>query len=128
VTRGLNKVLLIGTLGRDPELRYTPTGDAVAMFSLGADRSWVTPQGEPREATEWFNVVAWHGLAELCHRDLHQGARVYVEGHLQNRSWEDDSGTRHFRTEVVASEMILLARADDGAGGAEDTGSDLFEE
>lgn len=106
--RGLNKVLLIGNLGRDPEMRYTPSGKPVTSFSLASSRSWIASDGERREETEWFNVVAWGNLAEICNQHLSKGQQVYVEGRLQTRSWEDNNGQRHFRTEVVANEMIIL--------------------
>lgn len=106
--RGLNKVMLIGNLGRDPEMRYTPSGKPVTSFSLASSRSWIASDGERREETEWFNVVAWGNLAEICNQHLSKGQQVYVEGRLQTRSWEDNNGQRHFRTEVVANEMIIL--------------------
>lgn len=106
--RGLNKVMLIGNLGRDPEMRYTPSGKPVTSFSLASSRSWVSSDGERREETEWFNIVAWGNLAEICNQHLSRGQQVYVEGRLQTRSWEDNNGQRHFRTEVVANEMIIL--------------------
>ena len=106
--RGLNKVMIIGYLGRDPELRYTPSGRPVASFSVATSRSWTSSDGDRREETEWFNVVAWGNLAEICKTHLAKGQQVYVEGRLQTRGWEDDHGTRHFRTELVANEMILL--------------------
>jgi len=106
--RGLNKVMLIGNLVRDPELRYTPSGKPVTSFSLAANRNWVSANGERHDETEWFNVVAWGNLAEICNQHLSKGQKVYVEGRLQTRSWEDENGQKHFRTEVVASEMIIL--------------------
>ncbi|MEW6577560.1 MAG: single-stranded DNA-binding protein [Chloroflexota bacterium] len=106
--RGLNKVMIIGILGRDPELRYTPSGRPVASFSVATNRTWTSSDGDRREETEWFNVVAWGNLAEICKTHLAKGQQVYVEGRLQTRGWEDDHGTRHFRTELVANEMILL--------------------
>ena len=106
--RGLNKVMIIGNLGRDPEMRYTPSGKPVTSFSLASSRSWVSSDGERREETEWFNVVAWGNLAEICNQHLNKGQQVYIEGRLQTRSWEDDNGQRHFRTEVVANEMVIL--------------------
>lgn len=112
MSRGLNKVMVIGNMGRDPEMRYTPSGKPVTSFSLASSRSWVTPNGERREETEWFNVVAWGGLAEICNQKLFKSQQVYVEGRLQTRSWEDDNGQRHFRTEVVASDMIILGPRD----------------
>lgn len=104
--------MVIGNMGRDPEMRYTPSGKPVTSFSLASSRSWVTPDGERREETEWFNVVAWGSLAEICNQKLSKSQQVYVEGRLQTRSWEDDNGHRHFRTEVVASDMIILGPRD----------------
>lgn len=112
MTRGLNKVMIIGNIGRDPELRYTPSGKPVTSFSLASSRSWIAPDGERREETEWFNVVAWGNLAEICNQKLAKSQQVYVEGRLQTRSWEDDRGQRHFRTEIVANEMIILGPRD----------------
>jgi len=112
MTRGLNKVMVIGNMGRDPELRYTPSGKPVTSFSLASSRSWIAPDGERREETEWFNVVAWGNLAEICNQKLSKSQQVYVEGRLQTRSWQDERGQRHFRTEVIANEMIILGPRD----------------
>lgn len=106
--RGLNKVMIIGNLGRDPEIRYTPSGRPVTSFSVATTRTWVNYDGERKEETEWFNVVAWGPLAEICNQYLASGKQVYIEGRLQTRGWEDEQGRRHFRTEIVAQEMILL--------------------
>src|SRR5215204_2598470 len=106
--RGLNKVMIIGYLGRDPEMRYTPSGRPVTSFSVATSRTWTSSEGERHEETEWFNVVAWGNLAEICKTHLSKSQQVYVEGRLQTRGWEDDSGKKHFRTELVANEMILL--------------------
>lgn len=108
MSRGLNKVMIIGNLGRDPEMRYTPSGKPVTSFSVATSRTWVTADGERREATEWFNVVAWRDLAEICSQYLSKGSKVYIEGRLQTRSWEGQDGQKHYRTEIVADEMILL--------------------
>ncbi len=108
MVRGLNKVMIIGNVGRDPEMRYTPSGRAVTNFSVATSRSWVSAEGERREETEWFNVVAWGNLAEICKTHLTKNQQVYVEGRLQTRGWEDETGKKHYRTEVVANEMILL--------------------
>jgi single-strand DNA-binding protein len=108
----LNKVMIIGNIGRDPEMRYTPSGKPVTSFSLASSRSWIGPDGERREETEWFNVVTWGNLAEICNQKLFKSQQVYVEGRLQTRSWEDERGQRHFRTEVVANEMIILGPRD----------------
>ena len=101
MSRGLNKVMIIGNLGRDPEIRYTSGGKPVTTFSVATSRSWITSDGERREATEWFNVVAWGTLAEICNQYLRKASRVYVDGHLQTRNWEDQDGRRHSRTELV---------------------------
>lgn len=108
MARGLNKVMIIGNLGGDPEMRYTPGGKPVTSFSVAVSRGWRTSEGERREATEWFNVVSWGNLAEICNQHLRKGSYVYIEGRLQTRSWDDAEGTRHFRTELVANEMIIL--------------------
>ncbi len=108
MTRSLNKVMIIGNLGRDPEMRYTSNGKPITTFSVATSRSWVTSDGDRREATEWFNVVSWNSLAEICNQFLRKGSRVYVEGHLQSRNWEDEKGCRHYRVELVANEMLIL--------------------
>lgn len=108
MSRGLNKVMIIGRLGRDPEMRYTPSGRPVTSFSVATNRSWVNSEGERRDDTEWFNVIAWGNLAEICKQHLTKGQQVYVEGRLQTRGWEDESGKKHYRTELVANEMIIL--------------------
>ena len=108
MSRGLNKVMVIGHLGRDPEMRYTPSGRPVTSFSVVTTRAWTSAEGERHEESEWFNVVAWGNLAEICNQYLAKGQQVYVEGRLQTRGWEDEQGKKHFRTELVASEMIVL--------------------
>ncbi len=108
MSRGLNKVMIIGRLGRDPEMRYTPSGRPVTTFSVATSRSWNTADGERRTQTEWFNVVAWSSLAEICNQFLTKGQQVYIEGRLQTRQWEDDQGKRHSSVEIVANEMIIL--------------------
>lgn len=109
MTRGLNKVMIIGQLGRDPEMRYTPSGRPVTSFSVATTRTWTTVEGERHEETEWFNVVAWGNLGEICKQHLHKGETVYIEGRLQTRGWEDQEGKKHFRTEIIAKEMIMLS-------------------
>lgn len=106
--RGLNKVMVIGHLGRDPEMRYTPSGRPVTSFSVVTTRTWNSAEGERHEESEWFNVVAWGNLAEICNQYLSKDQQVYVEGRLQTRGWEDDEGKKHYRTELVANEMIVL--------------------
>lgn len=108
--RGLNKVQIIGNLGRDPEMRYTPNGRPVTAFTVAVSRSWVKPEGGRGEKTEWFNVVAWERLAEICSQYLTKGSAVYVEGRLETRSWEAENGQRHYRTEIIANEVIILDR------------------
>ena len=120
MARGLNKVMLIGNLGRDPEMRYTPNGKPVTAFSVAVNRSWTTAEGERREDTEWFNVVAWGELAERSNKFLRKGDRVYIEGRLQTRSWEGADGQKHSRTEVVVNELLMLdgrTREEDSAHG-----------
>jgi len=108
MSRGLNKIMIIGNLGREPEMRYTPSGKPVTTFSIGTSRAWNAPDGERREETEWFNVVTWGNLAEICKQYLTKGQQVYVEGRLQTRRWEDQESKKHYSTEIVASEMIIL--------------------
>ena len=106
--RGLNKVMIIGQLCRDPEMRYTPSGKAVTSFAVETRRDWTGPDGEHHEETEWFNVVTWGSLAEICKQHLVRSQQVYIEGRLQTRGWEDSEGKRHYRTEIVANEMVIL--------------------
>lgn len=108
MSRGLNKVQIIGRIGRDPEMRYTPSGRPVTTFSVGVSRSWNTSDGERRSEIEWFNVVAWSNLAEICHQYLVKDRLVYIEGRLQTRRWEDQEGHKHSAMEIVANEMIML--------------------
>ena len=108
MARGLNKVMIIGHLGRDPEMRYTPSGRPVTTFSVGTTRSWTSSDGERHEETEWFNVVAWESLAEICNHHLRKGQQVYIEGRLQTRCWDGPGGKKQFTTELVAREMIAL--------------------
>jgi len=108
MSRGLNKVMIIGCLGRDPEMRYTPSGKPVTTFSVATHRSWNTSEGERRTETEWFNVVAWGSLAEICKEYLSKNRLVYIEGRLQTRRWDDAEGNKHTSVEIVANEMIML--------------------
>jgi len=101
--------MIIGNLGRDPEMRYTPSGKPVTTFSVATSRSWNTSDGEKREETEWFNVVAWSSLAEICKQYLTKGQQVYIEGRLQTRHWDDQEGNKHTSVEIVANEMIILS-------------------
>lgn len=118
MSRGLNKVMVIGNLGRDPEMRYTPSGRPVTTFTLATTRAWHSADGERHEETEWFNVVAWGSLAEICSQHLHRGQQVYVDGRLQTRRWEDPEGKKHSATEIVAREMIMLGEPREAASTA----------
>jgi single-strand DNA-binding protein len=126
----LNKVQLIGNVGRDPEMRYLQSGEPVTTFSVATNRRWSAPDGQPREETEWHNVVAWRKLAEQCNEYLTKGRKVYIEGRLQTRSWDDQaSGQKRFRTEIVADRMLMLDSRDPrgregGSGGDEPGGPD----
>lgn len=108
MSRGLNKVQIIGHLGKDPEMRYTPSGKPVTTFTVAVSRSWNSADGERHNETEWFNVVAWGTLAEICKQYLVKGQQVYVEGRLQTRRWDDKEGIKHTSVEIVASEMMML--------------------
>ena len=105
----INKAILVGRLGRDPEIRYTASGMAVANFTIATSEKWKDKtSGEMQERTEWHRIVAWGKLAEICKQHLSKGQQVYVEGRLQTRGWEDAEGRKHFRTELVTQEMIIL--------------------
>ncbi|HOT00339.1 MAG TPA: single-stranded DNA-binding protein [Acidobacteriota bacterium] len=106
--KGLNKVMLIGRLGRDPELRYTQNGQTVAKFSVATDEVWVDKSGTKQSRVEWHNIVAWGKLAEICNQYLKKGRLVYVEGRIQTRQWEDQSGGKRSTTEIVISDMNIL--------------------
>ncbi len=105
---GLNKVMLIGNLGTDPEMRYTANGNAVTTFRLACSRNYAAQDGERKEETEWFSVVTWNKLAETCSQFLQKGRRAYVEGRLRTRSWEGPDGQRRYRTEVIANTVLFL--------------------
>ena len=105
--RSVNKAIIVGNLTRDPEMRYTPQGHAVTSFGVATNRDWVT-EGEKKEQVEFHNVVAWNKLAEICSQLLSKGRKVYIEGRLQTRNWEDQNGTKQYRTEIVANEMVAL--------------------
>lgn len=108
MARGLNKVLLIGNLGKDPEMKYTPSGSPMTSFSVAVSRNWRTPDGENKEETEWFRIVAWDKLAEQCNEYLHKGRKVYLEGRLKTREYQGQDGQTRQITEVIAYEMIIL--------------------
>ncbi len=111
---GLNKVILIGNLGRDPELRYTQSGQAVANFTLATTESITKRDGEREDRTEWHRIVAWGKLAEICGEYLSKGRQIYVEGRIQTREWEDKEGNKRWTTEIVARNMQMLGRRSEG--------------
>src|SRR5215216_4678272 len=108
MTKDLNKVQMTGRLGADPEMRYTPQGHAVTTFRVASNRSWRGTDGESHEETEWFRVVAWNKLAEICNQWLLKGSRVYVEGRMQTRQWQDQEGQTRYLSEVIANDIIIL--------------------
>ena len=110
----INKVILVGRLGRDPEMRYTPSGTAVVNFSLATDERW-SSNGETQSRTEWHNIVVWSKLAEICNQYLTKGRLVFIEGRLQTRDWEDKDGNKRRTTEIVASDMKMLGGRREGA-------------
>ena len=107
---GLNKVIIIGNVGTDPEMRFTPNGNPVTSFSIATGRTYTTPEGERKQETEWFNVVTWNRLAEQCNQFLTKGRMAYVEGRLRTRSWEGQDGQKHWRTEIIANRVLFLDR------------------
>lgn len=117
MARSLNKVILIGNLTRDPELRYTPQGTAVCTIGLATNRQWTTEGGEKKEDVEFHRLVAWNKLAEICANLLKKGRKVYVEGRLQTRSWQGQDGAQRTTTEIVISDMIILDSRRDGETG-----------
>ncbi len=112
----VNKAILVGNLGKDPELRYTSSGTAVATFSLATTERYKDRNGEQQERTEWHNIVAWRNLAEICGKYLHKGRQVYIEGRIQNRSYDDRDGNKRYITEFVADQMQMLGRPGDEGG------------
>ncbi|CAM3373243.1 single-stranded DNA-binding protein [Rhodothermus bifroesti] len=114
MARSINKVILVGNLGQDPEVRYTPSGTAVCNMRLATNEAYRDPEGNLVERTEWHNLVAWGRLAEICSQYLRKGSKIYVEGSLQTRSWEDREGNTRYTTEIKIREMVML----DGRGEA----------
>lgn len=110
----VNKVILIGNLGKDPEVRHTPSGAAVANFPIATNEAWNNKEGQREERTEWHRVVAFGRLAEICGQYLKKGKQVYIEGRLQTRSWDDREGNKRYTTEIVAATMTMLGRAGEG--------------
>jgi single-strand DNA-binding protein len=114
MANGLNKAILIGNLGRDPEVRYTPSGLGVANFSIATSETWTNKEGEKETRTEWHRIVAFGRLGEICGEYLSKGKQVYIEGRIQTRDWEDKDGIKRYTTEIVASQMIMLGSRDAG--------------
>jgi len=105
---GVNRVILLGNLGADPEVRYTPSGNAVANFRIATNESWTDKNGQKQDRTEWHRIVAWGKTAELCGEYLNKGKQVYIEGKLQTREWADKENRKNFTTEIVASQVTFL--------------------
>jgi single-strand DNA-binding protein len=118
VTMAINKAILVGNLGKDPELRYTASGQAVATFSLATTEKFKNKGGEQQERTEWHNLVAWGPLAEICGKYLTKGKQIYCEGRIQSRSYDDRDGNKRYITEIVISEMQMLGGRPGDEGGA----------
>jgi single-strand DNA-binding protein len=113
----VNKVIIIGNLGRDPEIRSVPSGAKVANFSVATNESYTDKSGQPVERTEWHRIVMWRGLAEIAEKYLRKGSTVYVEGKLATRVWEDQNNQRHYTTEIVANQMQMLGGRQQAGGG-----------
>jgi single-strand DNA-binding protein len=112
---GVNKVILIGNLGKDPELRYTPGGQAVATFSLATTERYNDRNGQRQDRTEWHNIVAWGKLGELVNQYLKKGRSAYIEGRITTRSWDDKDGNKRYKTEIVANQVQFLGSAGQGS-------------
>jgi len=110
----LNKAMLIGRLGKDPEVRYTPEGSPVANFSVATSEYWTDKSGARQEKTEWHNIVAWNKLADLSKRYLAKGRQVYVEGRIRTRDWDDRDGNKRRTTEIIANQIVLLGSRPEG--------------
>ncbi|MCH8955371.1 single-stranded DNA-binding protein [candidate division KSB1 bacterium] len=119
----VNKVILIGNLGSDPELKYTPSGAAVTNFNVATNEVWNDKDGNKQERTEWHRVVLWRKLAEIAGEYLKKGSKIYLEGRLQTRSWEDKDGVKRYTTEVVADNMTMLDAKSEGGGSGSDVSS-----
>jgi single-strand DNA-binding protein len=124
----LNKMQVIGNLGRDPEMRYTPNGNPVTSFSIATNRAYTDSQGEKHEETEWFTVVAWNQLAELCNQYLSKGRRAYVDGRLRSSTWQGQDGQTRYRNEIIAERVLFLDRAQGGPGSPEGEGESPLDE
>ena len=120
---GINKVIVVGNLGKDPEVRHTPNGQAVANFSIATSEAWTDKGGQKQERTEWHRIVAWGKLAELCGKYLSKGRQCYIEGKLQTRAWDDKDGGKRYTTEIIASTVQFLGgNAGAGAGRSNEFG------
>jgi single-strand DNA-binding protein len=120
MAKSVNKVILIGNLGKDPEVKYTPSGTPVAKFSLATNERYKDKGGEWQDRTEWHNIVAWQRLAEIVGEYVKKGSKIYIEGRLTTSSWEDkQSGEKKYRTEIVANDLVLLSGRGDAEGGGE---------
>lgn len=117
--RTINKIILIGNLTRDPELKQTEGGQQICNFGLATNRQWVDASGEKKESAEFHEVVAWGKLAEICENHLNKGKLIYVEGYLKTRSWEMENGEKKFRTEIVAQDMVMLEKRADNSSSEE---------
>jgi len=115
MARSVNKVILVGNLGKDPEVKYTPTGTPVAKFSLATNESYKDKSGQWQERTEWHNIVAWQRLAEIVGEYVKKGSKLYIEGRIQTSSWDDkQTGEKKYRTEIVANDLVLLSGRGEG--------------
>lgn len=119
---GINKVIVVGRLGQDPEVRYTQGGQAVCNFSVATSESWNDKEGQRQEKTEWHRIVVWGKIAEICSQYLGKGRQVYVEGRLQTRQWDDKDGNKRYTTEIVANTVQFLDKANDQAGASAGAG------
>jgi len=117
MAKGINKAIVLGRLGSDPDVRHTPGGSTVANFSVATNRSWKNKDGQMVDETEWHRIVVWGRLAEICKEYLRKGSQVYLEGRIQTRDWEDQNGQKRYTTEIVANEMQMLDSAGGGGGG-----------
>lgn len=119
----INKAIIVGNLGADPEIRYTQSGTPVATFNVATSERWKDKSGASQESTEWHRIVAWQKLAEICGEYLHKGSRVYIEGKIQTRKWQDQNGNDKWTTEIIAREMKMLDRREtsgDSYGGGQE--------
>lgn len=124
MAKSVNKVILIGNLGKDPEVKYTPSGTAVAKFSIATNERYKDKGGEWQDRTEWHNIVAWQRLAEIVGEYVKKGSKLYIEGRLQTSSWDDkESGQKRYKTEVIANDLVLLSGRGEGEGSGRSRGA-----